>query len=77
MEGVQERGEEGRTWLTSWMTKLVGSVLTACHDTVCPEVPELQTVEDDGEVTWKAEVRVPRASEAMSVVKQYILAVCS
>jgi hypothetical protein len=44
------------TWLTSWITKLVGSVLTACQLTVWPEVPEDQTVDEDGEVTWMAEI---------------------
>ena len=60
----------------SSMTKLVGSVLTACHETVCPEVPELQSVEEEGEVTWIAEARVPKMTEARKLVEQCMINDC-
>ena len=60
------------------MTKLVGSELTACHETVWLLVPEFHTVEVDGEVTMIAVVTLLSARDATRALRlaEYIVKVC-
>ena len=45
---------EGVTWLTSWTSKLDGSVSTACQVMVCEAVPEPHMSPVAGDRIWMA-----------------------
>jgi hypothetical protein len=58
--------------LTNWITKLVASVSTACHDTVWLPVPLDHTVEDVGEVTVMPLTPAREASAKREASVKYI-----
>ena len=62
--------------MTSWIAKLVASVLTASHETVWADTPDCQTVSRDG--LWTVMACEPTAaSKSVARKEVYMVVWCS